>query len=263
VRASRLREIWAGGGVAINGWLAIPSSFSAEVMAAQQFDSLTIDMQHGVIGYQVAVTMLQAITPRSVVPLVRVPWNDPAVIMKVLDAGAYGIICPMVNTAEDVLQLVQACRYPPEGIRSWGPARASLYAESDYRSEADANIVVMPMIETSASIENLDEILSVAGIDGVYVGPADLALSLGARPALDQTDPRVVEVQLEIARACKRHSVIAGIACASAAYAGQMIAAGYRFVTIGSDSRFLAAKASGELAQLAGAGDDRVVLPAY
>ena len=147
MRANTLSEIWARGDAVVNGWLAIPSAFSAEVMAHQGFDSLTIDMQHGVVDYQVAVTMLQAVSTTGVVPLARVPWNDPARIMKILDAGAYGVICPMINTRQEAEALVAACKYYPGGYRSWGPVRASIYAGTDYTpARANDTLLVMPMI---------------------------------------------------------------------------------------------------------------------
>jgi len=247
VRENTLRTIWARGGSVVNGWLSIPSAFSAEVMAHQGFDSLTVDMQHGVTDYQVAVTMLQAIATTPVMPLARVPWNDPAILMKTLDAGVYGVICPMINTRAEAEALVRACKYPPRGYRSFGPVRASIYAGTDYIDHANDDLIVMPMIETAEALKNLDEILSVPGVDAVYVGPADLSLALGCKPRLDQTDAPVVEAQQKIVEACKRHGIAAGIHNATAAYAVKMIAAGYQFVTLASDSRHLAAKAAEEV----------------
>ena len=263
MRENTLRKIWARGEAVVNGWLSIPSSFSAEVMAHQGFDSLTVDMQHGVVDYQVAVTMLQAIATTPVMPLARVPWNDPALLMKALDAGVYGIICPMINSRAEAEALVRACKYPPRGYRSYGPVRASIYAGGDYVDHANDDLVVMPMIETAEALKNLDEILSVPGVDAVYVGPADLSLALGCRPPrLDQTDAPVVEAQLKIVEACKRHGVYAGIHNATSGYALKMMAQGYQFVTLASDSRHLAAKAAEEAAAVkksAGGGK----LPAY
>jgi 4-hydroxy-2-oxoheptanedioate aldolase len=263
VRPNALREVWRRGEAVVNGWLSIPSAFSAEVMAHQGFDSLTVDMQHGVVDYQVAVTMLQAIATTAVMPLARVPWNDPARIMKILDAGAYGVICPMINTPEQAEALVGACRYPPRGYRSWGPVRATLYAGGDYGDHANDEIVVMPMIETAEALKNLDAILSVPGVDAVYVGPSDLSLALGCRPRLDQTDPPVVEAQRQILESCRRHGVVAGIHNATAAYALTMVAAGYQFVTLASDSRFLAAKAAEAVAAMRKTGVKAGHLPAY
>jgi 4-hydroxy-2-oxoheptanedioate aldolase len=262
MRENRLKTCWARGGVVVNGWLAIPASFSAEVMAHQDFDSLTVDLQHGIVDYASAVTMFQAISTKDVVPLARVPWNDPAWLMKILDAGAYGIICPMINTRQDAESLVAACKYPPKGYRSWGPNRALLYAGADYGPHANADLVVMPMIETAEALKNLDAILSTPGVDAIYVGPADLSLALGCTPKLDQTEAPVVEAQQTIVEACRRHGVVAGIHCGTATYALQMIEAGYRFVTLASDSRFLAAKAAEEIAAVRKSGL-KGVQPAY
>jgi 4-hydroxy-2-oxoheptanedioate aldolase len=263
VRENKLKSIWARGEAVVNGWLSIPSAFSAEVMAHQGFDSLTVDMQHGVIDYQVAVTMLQGISTTGAMPLARVPWNDPARLMKILDAGVYGVICPMVNTRGEAEALVRACKYPPRGYRSWGPVRASIYAGADYGDHANDDIVVMPMIETAEAMKNLDDILSVPGVDGVYVGPSDLSLALGLKPRLDQTDAPVVEAQQKIAEACKRHGVVAGIHNSTATYALKMIAQGYQFVTLASDSRHMAMKAAEEVAVVRKSGVVGGKLPAY
>ena len=263
MRENKLKSIWARGEAVVNGWLSIPSAFSAEVMAHQGFDSLTVDMQHGVVDYQVAVSMLQAISTTGVMPLARVPWNDPARLMKILDAGAYGVICPMVNTRDEAEALVRACKYPPRGYRSWGPVRASIYAGADYGDHANDDIVVMPMIETAEAMKNLDDILSVPGVDGAYVGPSDLSLALGLKPRLDQTDAPVVEAQQKIAEACKRHGVVAGIHNSTATYALKMIAQGYQFVTLASDSRHMAMKAAEEVAVVRKSGVVGGKLPAY
>ena len=132
--------------------------------------------------------MLQGISTTGVVPLARVPWNDPARLMKILDAGAYGVICPMINTAQEAEAMVRACKYPPRGYRSWGPVRASHLRGADYGDHANDETIVMPMIETAEALKNLDEILSVAGVDAIYVGPSDLSLAWACKPRLDQTD---------------------------------------------------------------------------
>lgn len=263
MRENTLKTIWARGEAVVNGWLSIPSSFSAEVMAHQGFDSLTVDMQHGVVDYQTAVTMLQAISTTSAIPLARVPWNDPARLMKILDAGVYGVICPMINTRDEAEALVRACKYAPRGFRSWGPVRASIYAGADYGDHANDDIIVMPMIETAQAVSNIDDILSVEGVDAVYVGPSDLSLTMGCKPRLDQTDPPVVEAQLKIVAACKRHGVAAGIHCGTSAYALKMIDAGYQLVTLASDSRHMAAKAAEEVGAVRKTGVKAGKLPAY
>ena len=263
MRENTLKTIWARGEAVVNGWLSIPSSFSAEVMAHQGFDSLTVDMQHGVVDYQTAVTMLQAISTTSAIPLARVPWNDPARLMKILDAGVYGVICPMINTRDEAEALVRACKYAPRGFRSWGPVRASIYAGADYGDHANDDIIVMPMIETAQAVSNIDDILSVKGVDAVYVGPSDLSLTMGCKPRLDQTDAPVVDAQLKIVAACKRHGVAAGIHCGTSAYALKMIAAGYQFVTLASESRHMAMKAAEEVAAVRKSGTVAGKIPAY
>lgn len=248
MRKNRLRETWAQGGCAVNGWAMIPSAFSAELMAHQGFHSVTVDMQHGLIDFQSAVAMLQGISTSDAVPLVRVPWNDPAWIMKALDAGAYGIICPMVNNAAEARQLVGACRYPPAGNRSWGPVRAAVYAGADYGVHANDEIVVLPMIETKLGLDNVDEILAVPGIDGVYVGPSDLGLALGGRAMQDQTDSKIMSAIENIIAACRQHGKIGCIHTASAEYSAKMTALGYQLVTLSTDMRCLSQKVASELA---------------
>src|SRR2546430_741853 len=131
MRENRVRSIWQAGGHVVNGWLAIPSSVSAEAMAHAGWDSLTIDLQHRLVGYTSAVPMLQAISTTNVTPLARVPWNEPGIIGKLLDAGCMGIVCPMINSRQECEAFVGACRYPPMGYRSHGPTRATIYAGSD------------------------------------------------------------------------------------------------------------------------------------
>ncbi len=140
MKKNKLKQIFSEGKAAVNGWLQIPSSFSAEVMAHQGWDSLTIDMQHGVIDYPNALQMLQAISTTDVVPMVRLNWNEPGQIMKILDAGSYGVICPMVNNREEAEKFVQACLYPPKGYRSLGPIRGLLYGGPDYDKHEGKNI---------------------------------------------------------------------------------------------------------------------------
>jgi 4-hydroxy-2-oxoheptanedioate aldolase len=232
-------------------------------MAHQGFDSITVDIQHGVVDYQSAVSMFQGISTTDVVPLARVPWNDPAWIMKTLDAGAYGLICPMINSREQAEAFVQACKYPPRGFRSWGPTRAMIYAGGDYGDHANSEIIAIPMIETADAVKNLDEILSVPGVDAIYVGPQDLSLALGCKPRLDQDEPPVAEAMAKIVAGCKRHGVIAGIHCTGSAHALTMIEKGFRFVTLASDNRFLAAKAAEEVGAVRKGRAKMGTLPAY
>ncbi|HLI10819.1 MAG TPA: aldolase/citrate lyase family protein [Alphaproteobacteria bacterium] len=239
MRPNNVKTVWGRGGCVINGWLCIPSSFSAEVMATLGWDSLVIDLQHGLIDYRDAVLMMQAISTTSTTPLVRVPWNDPAIIMKCLDAGAYGVICPMINNRAEAERFVGACRYPAAGYRSSGPIRGLLYGGSDYQTKANETIVTLAMIETLEGIENLDAICSTPGLDAVYIGPNDLSLSLGCPGGLDQTNPKVVAVIDRILAASRRHGIKAGIHTGSVAYAKEMVAKGFDIVTVLNDNRIL------------------------
>lgn len=252
MRPNKLREIWKSGNAAVNGWLAIANSFSAETMAHQGWDSLTIDLQHGVVDYPAMVTMLQAISTTPTVPVVRVPWLEPGILMKALDAGAYGVICPMVNTREDAQRLVAYTHYAPRGTRSFGPVRALLYGGADYPQHADDTIVAFAMIETAQALDNLDAILSVEGLDAIYIGPSDLSLALGAKPAFDDVEPKVAQAIDHILARAKAHGVVAGIHNGTPESALARIAKGFQFVTIGSDARLLAAGSQQILAKMRG-----------
>jgi 4-hydroxy-2-oxoheptanedioate aldolase len=246
VRENPVKSIWKKGGAAVNGWMGIPSSVAAEGMAQAGWDSLTADLQHGLIDYQTAVSLFQAVATTPTIPLARVPWNEPGVIMKLLDAGAFGIICLMINTRAECEAFVGACRYAPTGYRSVGPTRALWLHGADYVKNANDTVLTFAMIETKKAMENLDDILSTPGLDAVYVGPADLGLSLGGEPRGDQTDPKIVDAIQTILKACKKHKVHAGIHCGSPEYARKAIGWGYQFTTILSDNALLvnAAKAA-------------------
>lgn len=245
MRKNQILAMWKNQKATVNGWLAIPSSFSAEYMAQQGWDSLTVDLQHGVSDYQVALTMLQAISTTATVPLVRVPWLEPGIIMRVLDAGAYGVICPMVNSREDAERFVEACLYPPQGQRSFGPIRALLYGGADYPKHANEEIIPFAMIETKQALDNLDEILKVDGLKAVYIGPADLSNSLGCTPQMDQEEKPVVEAIEMILRKALENGITPGIHNGTPQYAYRMIEKGFRFVTINNDVRLMANAAKG------------------
>ena len=250
MRENRLRTLWQNGQAAVNGWLAIPNSFSAEVMAHQGWDSLTIDLQHGVVDYPAMLTMLQAISTTPTVPLVRVPWLEPGILMKVLDAGAYGVICPMVNTREEAQRLVAYTRYAPQGTRSFGPVRALLYGGADYPQHANQTVLRFAMIETAQALDNLDDILSVEGLDAIYIGPSDLSLSLGCRPVFDDVDPPVAQAIEHILARAKAHGVKAGIHNGVPEVALARRALGFDFLTVSSDARLIAAGAQAALGRM-------------
>ena len=250
MRPNRIKTVWDKGGVAVNVFLGIPDSFAAEIVSSLEWDGVTIDMQHGVVGYQAALHMLQGISRYEPAPIVRVPWNDPAIIMKSLDAGAYGVICPMINTREECERFVGACRYAPAGYRSTGPVRAAYYAGTDYHGHADETLLTFAMIETQQAVDNLDEICSVPGLDAVYIGPSDLAVSIGLGPGGDKREPEVMERIDAILEGTKRNGIKAAIHTMSAAYANEMIDKGFDLVTLSSDFRHMMASASAMLSDV-------------
>ncbi len=244
MRENKLKKIFAEGKAAINGWLQIPNSFSAEVMAHQGWDSLTIDMQHGAVDYPNALQMLQAIATTDVVPMARVNWNEPGQIMKILDAGSYGVICPMVSNRKEAENFVKACLYPPKGYRSFGPIRGLIYGGSDYGKYANDELLKFAMIETKEALDNLDNIMSTPGLNGIYIGPADLSLAIGEEPGFDKPEgDKVYNTILKILEHAKKNNIIAGIHNQKPEYAEKMIKKGFQFVTIGSDQRFMSAGA--------------------
>ncbi|MFL5296853.1 MAG: HpcH/HpaI aldolase family protein [Phenylobacterium sp.] len=239
MRINRLKELWAAGKPVINGWCNMPGAFSAEVMASMGWDAVTIDTQHGLIGYSEMLAMLQAVSTTAAVPLVRVSWNEPGEIMRALDAGAYGVICPMVGDPVDAAQFVQACRYPPAGFRSSGPTRAAIYGGADYHAHANAEMLAFAMIETADGLANVDAICATPGLDGIYIGPSDLSLAIGGPPGQDQTAADLFAAFDRIQAACKAHGLRVGVHTGSLAYAKQMIERGFDLVTAGGDMRYL------------------------
>ena len=253
MRKNKLKDLFKTGKPIINSWLAVPSSFSAEVMANQGWDSLTIDMQHGLIDYPNAVSMLQAISTTPATPMARVNWNEPGQIMKILDAGCYGIICPMVSNKKEAENFVKACQYPPKGYRSFGPIRASIYGGGDYANHADQEILKLAMIETKEALEKLDEILDTSNLDGIYIGPADLSLAVGEEPSFDKAEnSKAYKEILRILDAAKKRNLLAGIHNGTSEYAQKMIDKGFNLVTVGSDSRYIGAGAKSDLEKLKG-----------
>ena len=246
-----MRERWAAGESALGGWLAIPSSFSAEIVARCDLDYVCVDTQHGLVDYSDSWPMLQAVNLGSATPLVRVPWNEPGIIGKSLDAGARGIIVPMVNTRAQAEAAVAACRYAPEGGRSYGPARVVRQEGSDYYAHANADVAVIPMIETVEALANLDDILSVPGVDAAYVGPSDLSVSLGLPPGNNDGEAAFDEALAAIAAGCVRHGVIAGCHTVSE-LCPRRIEQGFRMITITSDTTALARALEDELRRARG-----------
>ena len=253
MRKNKLKKMFKEGKPIINGWLQIPSAFSAEIMSHQGWDSCTIDMQHGVVDYTNAVNMLQAISTTDVTPLARVNWNEPGQIMKILDAGCYGIICPMVSNKNEAENFVQACLYPSKGYRSFGPVRALLYSGEDYAEHADNEILKLAMIETKEALDKLEEILNTKNLDGIYIGPADLSLAVGEKPGFDKGEnTKAYKEILRILEFTKKKNLLAGIHNGTAEYAEKMISKGFDLVTVGSDQRFMSAGAKNVIEKIKG-----------
>jgi 4-hydroxy-2-oxoheptanedioate aldolase len=236
MRASRVRERWQGGEAVLSAWLSVGNSYLAELAGYSGVDCVTVDLQHGMTDVQTLIGMLQAISATPATPFVRVPGCDPALIMKALDAGAYGVICPMVNSVAEASAFVAATRYPPAGIRSFGPARGLLYGGADYFDHADATLVRLAMIETAAGLAAVNEICAVEGLDGIFIGPSDLGLALGKGAAVDPTDEAVLGSIQRCLKAARDAGKRAGIFCPSGSVAARRVRDGFDFVVPGSDA---------------------------
>ncbi len=241
---NKLHAIWDDGRCVLNGWIAAPSAITAQAMAAAKWDALTVDLQHGTADYHDLLTLLPIIEASGASPMVRVPWLDEAIIMRVLDAGAMGVIAPMIETAEQAARFVSACRYPPEGGRSFGPVRARLSWPVDYTvTSANASVLAFAMIETRKAVEAIDEIIAVPGLSGIYIGPSDLALSYGHPPRFDPEVEEVVDLIALIRRKTSEAGIRCGLHCGTSGYAVKAAGWGMDLVTVGSDARFVEAGA--------------------
>lgn len=250
MRPNRLHAMHRAGEPIVNAWLSIGSAYCAEIVAHGGYHAATIDCQHGMMGFDTTLAMLQAIATTDVVPMVRCSSNDAAQIMRLLDAGAYGVICPMVSTRAQAEAFVAACRYPPTGSRSFGPARGLLYGGDDYLAQADGAVLTLAMIETAEGLANLDAIVATPGLDGIYVGPNDLALALGCAPAAESDEPAMVEAVERIRAATAAAGRIAGIFCSGGAGAARRVAEGFALVTPGNDAMLLKGAIRASLAEL-------------
>ena len=243
-----LREAVSEGRATLGGWCSLPSSLSAELMGRSGFDWICIDTQHGLIGSHEMVAMLQALGAAGIPGLVRVPGHEPADMMRALDAGADGVIVPLVNSPSDALAAVRACKYPPLGERSWGPMRAALLRPGYGTGEANARVLCIVQIETVAAVEALEEILDVPGIDGLYVGPADLGISYGFAPQMVAAKMQHLSVIETVLDAGRSRGLLCGIHSEDAASAAFWVERGFRLVTVASDAGLLRRMAAHELA---------------
>jgi 4-hydroxy-2-oxoheptanedioate aldolase len=243
-----LKTSWAEGRTAFGLWMTVPGSVGAEIFAGTGVDYVCVDQQHGVIDYDSMVPMFQAIRAEGTAPITRVLSNDPFLIMKALDAGAWGVIVPLVNNAEDAARAVAACRYPPRGMRSYGPVRAARVIGSRDPEELGGEVLCLVMVETREGLDRVEEIATTPGLDGIYIGPSDLALSLGLPPTLDVTEDAHIQAVNSIREACHRNGIAAGIHAASGEWARKHAEAGFDIVTVATDAALLRAAALRELA---------------
>jgi len=244
LKKNRVKELWREGKATVGTWLALGSPIVAEIIAQMGFDWVVVDTEHGAIDIGTTQSIIQAILTTNTVPIVRVPWNDPMLIKRALDAGAYGLVIPMVNSREEAVRAVKASRYPPVGIRSYGGPRVRLYGGMDYFEHANEEILVIVQIEHIEAVNRAEEIISVEGIDGFFIGPSDLAISMGLKPGLDNTDPRHIEAVSKVLAAGKKHHVPGGIQVGSPEAVNERIAQGFQFIALSSDEGFLRGAAS-------------------
>lgn len=234
----------------IGTWLATGSPLAAEMLAHQGFDWLNVDMEHNAIDISQTQGIFQAIATTTAIPFARVPWNDPQIIKRVLDIGAYGVVVPTIQTPEEAERAVGACRYPPEGYRGMGTIRGRLYGGDDYAERANEEICVVLMLETITAVENADAILAVPGIDAVFIGPNDLAASMGLPLGLDNAHPDHIAAVAAIREACERHGVPPGIHVATPEAVNQRIDEGFKWIALSSDAGFMSGTAARQIAEL-------------
>src|SRR5215212_8647577 len=242
-----LKEAREEGRTVFGLWAVMPGTIGAEILAASGADYVCVDQQHGVIDYDSMVPMFQAIRGGGAAPITRVLSNDPFLIMKALDAGAWAVIVPLVNSAEEAARAVSACRYPPRGMRSFGPVRAANVIGSRDPEELGGEVVCLVMVETREALERVEEIAGTPGLDGIYVGPSDLALSLGLPPTLEVAEDEHAEAVRRISEACHERGIAAGIHSPSGDWARRHAEAGFDLVTVATDAPLLRGAALREL----------------
>ncbi len=248
MRANSMKSIWARDGVVVSGWLSIPSPFTAEVLGHQGYDVVTLDLQHGMISFEQMLHMFQALSSTPAMPMARLAANDPTHIGRVLDAGAYSVICPMINSAKEAQAFVSACRYYPHGVRSYAPVRGQIYGGPDYFPKANDEIVKLAMVETRAGFDALDEILEVEGLDGIFIGPNDLAIAFGCPPVSESDHAEVRDAIASICERTRAAGKVAGILCSGPQAALKRVEQGFRFVSVGGDIFMLTQAAKNSVA---------------
>jgi len=242
-----LKARWQRGEVTLGAWCMIPGSLTAEILAKSGFDWALVDMQHGCMGYETAVEMIRAIDLAGITPIVRVPWNEPGIVGRMLDAGAMGIVAPMVNSVAEAQRLVESCLYPPAGRRSLGPVRVGARDGMGYVPSANSRIAVIPMIETVEALAVVEEIAAVPGVDALFVGPFDLSFSLGLPPGDNDGKPAFDDAIGRV-NAAARSQGIATAVLSNPALAPLRAAQGFRMISVLTDNVALGAAAQGALA---------------
>ncbi|MBV9804441.1 MAG: hypothetical protein JO130_14670 [Solirubrobacterales bacterium] len=237
----RLRAKWEAGEPAFGLWAGIPTALTAELAGAAGYDYVCVDLQHGLSDEATMVSMFQATQAAGAVPLARLAWNEPWLIMRALDLGAAGVILPLIDNAREAAKAVQSCRYPPLGRRSFGPVRAEMVMGSAVLEELGGEVLCIAMIETRDGLDNLEEIAATPGLDGLYIGPSDLSIALGLPPRplvgeLGEDRQPLADAIERIGRACEANGLIAGIHCGSGAMAGHFVRDGFRLVTVAVDT---------------------------
>ncbi len=251
MRANPIKELLGNGATALNAWCSLPCAYAAEIIANQGYDSVTIDLQHGAMHFETAMAMLQAVSTTNAMPMVRVPWNEPGILMKLLDAGAYGVICPMVNSPAQAQSFVEACRYPPMGSRSYGPGRAVYYANAqsgrDYAAQANKQILLLAQIETKQALDNVDAILATPGLDGLYIGPGDLSLALGEPPLMNPTSQLVTEAITRVMQKTRAKGLVAAVHTDGPKTARMRFKEGFHLCSLQNDVRLLSDAAQAQV----------------
>ena len=245
MRQNKVKQMWREGRATVGSWLSLGNPLAAEIMAHQGFDWLTVDLEHNAIDLSHAQACFQAIATTDTVPMARVPWNDPQIIKRVLDIGAYGIVVPNIKSAEEARQAVGASRYPPVGFRGMGTLRGRLYGGADYTDHANEEIAVILMIEHIDAINCCGDILDVPGIDAIFIGPNDLAASMGLPLGLDNPHPDHVAAVATVLREGKQRGIPMGIHCGTPEAVVQRIEEGFLWIALSSDAGFLSSAAAG------------------
>ena len=252
MRRNSVKEALRKGEPSLGTWLSLGSPLVAEILAGMGFSWLTVDMEHTAVDYSLAQAMLQAIATTQAVPFIRVPWNDPKELKRALDIGAYGVIIPNIKSPEEAERAVKACRYPPQGFRGVGTLRGQVYGGPDYYARANEEVCVVLMIEDTEAVRRIEEIMRVPGADVFFIGPNDLASSMGVPLGLDNPHPDHKAAVRQVLETGKRLGVPVGIHCTSAEEASRRIEEGFLWLPVASDARFLMASAREALAHLKG-----------